>query len=336
MEKGNKIRFIFWGFIWLIVIVLTSYGMYSYFNGYGISGKLRKKLTPIVETFNNLNKLKDYSKAGIEVKASILKNGIKISYTTTTSTLNFIYKYEYVEDEEVLYTKYNMADETAGLIVAEALFDSIAVKNNHREKELFEKYEFGELYKSKIKYGGYIENDSNDSLVYVNINKTLLDTMTEDVVKDLYINETDLMNLKNELAKEDTYTYKYEKGNTKLYIEITNDKYILYLRNGEYDNYLYKSIVSTIDSLDISDEKKQQFIDNYKAVDSSTYFDNYIITIDSNVSTLDFFTEKDKVVKIEINKDKENETKVEPKKDVPEEIPEETPEEPNEANEKTD
>ena len=46
--------------------------------------------------------------------------------------------------------------------------------------------------------------------------------MTEDVIKDLYINETDLMNLKNELAKEDTYTYKYEKGNTKLYIEITN------------------------------------------------------------------------------------------------------------------
>ncbi len=303
MEKGNKIRFFFWGFIWIVVIALTIMGINSYLNGNGNSGRLRKKLTPIVETFNGLEKIKDYKKANINLKASLMKTGVKITYSTSTSNLNFIYTYKTEDNEEILFSKYNISDETAGLIVAEALFDSISVKNSHKEKELFEKFEFGELYKSKIKYGGYIENNSNDTFIYVNINKTLLDTMTEEYVKDLYINETDLINLKNELNKPNTYSYQYEKGNTKLYIEITSEKYIIYLRNGEYDNYLYKSIVSTINSLDISNEKKQQFIDNYKTIDISTYFDNYIITIDSNVSTIEFFTEKDKVVKIEINKD---------------------------------
>ncbi len=302
MEKGNKIRFVIWGLVWLLVITCTGYGIYAYYNGYGVNGKIREQLAPIADTFNNLNKVKRFNEMGIELKATLLKKGINIKYSTTVSSLNFDFDIKEIGNDTVLYTKYNIADEAIGIVVANALFDTISVKNGHVEDELFEKFEFGELYGTTIEQGGQIKTANNTTEVYVNINNTLLETMSEDVIKNRYISEEDIQNLKDEISKSNTYTYT--KSNTQLYLETTENKYIIYLRNGNYDNDLYRSIKSVINSLPLTDEDKNEFMNNYSKIDGPANFGKYTIVLDTNVEAVDYFVTKDKVIKIEIEKEK--------------------------------
>ena len=302
MEKGNKIRFVIWGLVWLVVLVCTGYGMYSYYNGYGISGKVREQLEPIVKSYNNLNKVKRFNEMDIGIKATLLKKGINIKYSTTVSTLSFDFNYEEIDNQKVLHAKYNIADETVGILVASTMFDAISVKNGHAEDELFNKFEFGELYKTTIEQGGKIVTTNNTTEVYVNINNTLLETMSEEVLMEKYISESDISNLKEALASSNSYSYT--KSQTQLYIEVKKEKYIVYLRNGNYDDNLYKSLKSVINLLPLSDDTKKEFTDNYSKIDNPATFGHYIIVLDNNVESMDYFIGKDKVIKAEITKDK--------------------------------
>ncbi len=305
MEKGNKIRFIVWGFIWIIILVASSCGIYSYYNGYGKSGKLRKELMPIITEFNNLIALEQYKKAGVKVEASLINNGIKVIFNTSMSNLTFTFDYEIVEDEKVLHTKYNKVDESTGVLVVTSMFDAVSLINNHYEGDLFERFGYGDLYNTSIKQGGKIIVDSNTTHAYININTTLLDTITDEVLDTLYIKEEDITSINENLKDDGVFTFT--KSETKLFVETTGNKYILYLRNGKYDNNLYKSIKSIINSLEVDNNIKEEFEHSYPMINNSTEFGHYIITIDADVSTMSFFDKKDNVVKIEIIKEKSGE-----------------------------
>ena len=302
MEKGNKIRFIFWGFIWIIVLVASAYGFYSYYNGYGKSGKLRKELMPIVDTFNDLNELEKYKKANVEVEASLMKNGIKVIFNTSLANLTFVFNYETVEGEKVLHTKYNKVDESTGTIIVTSMFDAVSVVNNHREGDLFDKFGYGDLYNTTVKQGGKIVVDSNTTHAYINISTTLLDEITDEVLDTLFIKEDDIVSINDDLKNNGLFTYT--KANTKVFVESTNDKYILYIRSGNYDDNLYKSIKAVINTLDFEGTIKEEFDHSYPMINTSTEFGHYVITLDTDVSTISFFDQKDKVIKIEILKEK--------------------------------
>ena len=97
MEKGYVKRLIFWGVIWLIIVACAGLGIYMYFNGHGEMGKIRKKLVPIADQFNNLSYIVDLKQnSNIDVVAKVTQDKIVVSYITdrTESTFDFVYSKE--------------------------------------------------------------------------------------------------------------------------------------------------------------------------------------------------------------------------------------------------
>ena len=302
MEKGNKIRFVLWTFIFLIIIFASLVGLYSYFTGHGQYGAIRSKLKPIVTNFNNLKGLEIYKNVDIKIKAKLKKDTILVTYSAQLINNSFEFKYKVIGDEPYLYTKYYNIDNTTAQIIVKSMIDAIAVTNNHNENDIFEKFTYNSFYDTELEEGIKFISNTSETEVYLNIDKTILDTYTDEEVDNLYINNSDIENI-NEFFKEKSI-FTYIKGKTYLYIINNDDKYIIYIRNGKYNDYLYKSIKEVINALELSDETKESFSINYPNLNESKQFADFVITLDTDVNNLEFFEKKDHVVKIEIVKEK--------------------------------
>jgi len=299
MTKGNKIRLIFWGFIWLIVLVAMAFGIYGYFNGYGISGKVRNELKPVVTSFNSLNELNIYNNANIKIKAKLNKSGIKVNYKTLTSNLAYIFDYKELDGNKVLYMKYNENSENTAQIIIREMVDAISVLNNHNEGDIFNKISYDDLYELTLNEGILIKYNNGIKEVYIDTNKSVADYITE---KDKEkITENDLLKMNNELKEKGFYTIT--RNNLILYVLSNDEKYTIYAQNNNYDDYLYKSINNLINTLDLDDKIKNSFNLNYPTISTSTEFDNYIITVDDKAFEIDVFKNKNNIIKIEILKD---------------------------------
>lgn len=303
MEKGNKIRFIIYTIIWVIVCAATGIGIYNYYNGMGVNGKIRSKLIPIIDIFNKNEELNVYKNVGIVLNAEYKKKGILIKYKTEINELNFNFDYQIIDNIETLHMKYNNMDETVATVLLKIMANSIAINKGHSDGELFSKFDYEDFYDTTLEQGVKIIVNQNETEIFFNINATLLDTISDLEIENLYIKQYDLTRMINEL--NENHKYIHTKGNTKAYIEDTNDKYIIYIRNGKYDDNLYKSIISIIETLNITNNIKEEFKISYPMLNGSKEFGHYIITLDTDVSTINEFTDKDYVIKIEILKDEE-------------------------------
>ena len=97
--------------------------------------------------------------------------------------------------------------------------------------------------------------------------------------------------------------YTYTKRDITIYVESTNEKYIIYGQGANYNDDLYKSIVSVINMLDIKQSTKSDFEVTYPSISTSKEFGNYIITINDDAKDIDVFKTKTNIIKIEIKKD---------------------------------
>ena len=299
MTKGNKIRLMFWGFIWLIVLITTILGIYSYYNGKGISGKIRKELFPYINEFNNLNELNIYKNAGINVKAKYSKNAIKVNYKTSNSNLAYIFDYKEMDGTKVLYMKYNETSDNTAKIVIREMLDAVSIVNGHNEGDIFNIINYNDLYNLSLKDGISIKYDNNNVEIYIDVNKSVADHITGKENK--YISKDEISNINDELI--DNNYFKYTKNDIIIYVKNTEDKYIVYGQNTNYDDDLYKSISNVISSLNINGIIINDFEMNYPSISTNKEFGNYNIIINDEANDINEFKSKNNIIKIEIKKD---------------------------------
>ena len=301
MKKGNKIRLIFWGIIWVIALGAAILGYISYIGGKGVLGSVQKELKPIVETFNNLNGLEKYKAADITIEAKVKKTNIVVSYITIGSTASFTFEYKEVASEKVLYMKYNTADTTTARQVVEFMLDAVSIVNGHKEGDLFEKYTYDDFLKTSAAQGVAIQNNGNDTVVYINIAKSILDykESTETPTSSV-IEETDLTDMKGTLTSE-SKQFNTSKGSIILYVLNQDTKYVIYAQdiNNAYGDNLYKSLCNVIKVL-VSEDEYNRFTKNYPSISSSKTFGKYVITINATPQEISSFDSNDNIVKVEI------------------------------------
>ena len=299
MTKGNKIRLIFWGFIWLIVLIATILGVNGYYSGKGILGKTRSELIPYIEKYNNLNELNIYKNAGINIKAKYIKNSIKVNYKTSTTNLAYIFDYKEIDGTKVLYMKYNKVNSNIAQIIIRLMVDAVSTVNGHNEGDIFNIISFDDLYTLSLDEGISIKNNEDNIEIYIDINKSVADYINGKEKK--YITKDEMSNINDKLKSDNIYTYT--KRDITIYVESTNEKYIIYGQGANYNDDLYKSIVSVINMLDIKQSTKSDFEVTYPSISTSKEFGNYIITINDDAKDIDVFKTKTNIIKIEIKKD---------------------------------
>ena len=301
MTKGNKIRLFIWGFVWLCVLGAVITGIYAFYKGYGVYGNIRQELLPIEDVFNNLNGVSKFKNSNVTIKTSINKKYLTVSYKSekVKFTLNFEYKTR--DNRKLLYLKYNDSNQSTTEYVIKEMIEAISVLNNRNEGDVFNRIEFDDLYDYTIDKGVSLTYDNTYKELEIDMNISLADNIIEKVTT--FITQNDLRNMNNELfAKE---KFDYSKFDILLHIVSYDDSYVIYIQNTKYDNDMYKSILSIINVLDITEADKNEFEINYPEISESKEFGNFKITVDDEAEDIDEFVLKDNIIKIEITKQKE-------------------------------
>lgn len=301
MTKGNKIRLFIWGFVWLCVLGAVITGIYAFYKGYGVYGNIRQELLPIEDVFNNLNGVSKFKNSNVTIKTSINKKYLTVSYKSekVKFTLNFEYKTR--DNRKLLYLKYNDSNQSATEYVIKEMIEAISVLNNRNEGDVFNRIEFDDLYDYTIDKGVSLTYDNTYKELEIDMNISLADNIIEKVTT--FITQNDLRNMNNELfAKE---KFDYSKFDILLHIVSYDDSYVIYIQNTKYDNDMYKSILSIINVLDITEADKNEFEINYPEISESKEFGNFKITVNDEAEDIDEFVLKDNIIKIEITKQKE-------------------------------
>lgn len=175
MKKENKARLIFWGTIWIIMVILSSVGIGLYMNGIGTHGKIRKELKPINDSFNNLATIQRYRDASIDIKAKLKDDKITVRYKTDTIDAS----YDFVYDDSIgigtIVMQYgnNSADKDVSISVARFMIDAVVVKNGRPEGEVFKNYQYDYFYSTSVLQGVNISDSGTTTTVKINLNAVI-------------------------------------------------------------------------------------------------------------------------------------------------------------------
>lgn len=304
MNKGNLIRLIIWGTIWVLVLAAGVVGIISYNTGHGVLGAVKHDLEPIVANFNKMKGLKKHSDVGIKIEAKIKDKNVYVSYSTGVSTASFKFEYQDISGEKVLFMKYSSADEAVANIVVEFMIEAVSITNGHEEGLVFERYNLDKFTETGILQGVQIKNTPTDTTVYINIKKSILDSNLDNAntlpEENIYITADDLTTLKDDLNKPEA-KFTAAKGKILLLVTKTDKAYTILVQDttGEYTTNLYSSIKETIKYL-FDDTTYKSFENNYPAITTSRKFDKFTITTDAENVTSTFFKVKTKIIKIEV------------------------------------
>lgn len=308
MNKGNLIRVIIWGTVWLIALAAAIVGLISYNGGHGVLGAVKHDMEPIVDNFNKMSGLKKYSDVGILIKSKIKDTNVYVSYNTGVSTASFKFEYQDLAGEKVLYMKYSSADEAVASVVVKFMIEAVSITNGHEEGKVFEKYTLENFTKTGILQGVQIKNTTSGTVVYINIAKSILDANIDNnnnVPEDnIYITEEDLVTITDDLSKTNG-KFTATKGNILLYVTKKDRTYTILAQDitGEYSTNLYNSLKETIKVL-FDETTYQSFVNNYPSITTSRKFDNFVITTDADDNNNTFFKSKTKIIKIEVTNKK--------------------------------
>ena len=97
MDKANKNRIISYSTLLGICIICVCVGVFCYFNGYGTEGAVRKELSPIIDSFNELNNIKNNT---AKVKASFKESTIVIEYDDGAIKKEFVVNYKGLNSDD--------------------------------------------------------------------------------------------------------------------------------------------------------------------------------------------------------------------------------------------
>lgn len=175
MKKENKARLIFWGTIWIIMVVLSTAGIGLYMNGIGTHGKIRKELKPINDSFNNLATIQRYRDAGIDIKAKLKDDKITVRYKTDAIDASYDFIYDDSIGIETIVMQYgnNSADKDVSISVARFMIDAVVVKNGRPEGEVFKNYQYDYFYSTSVLQGVNISDSGTTTTVKINLNAVI-------------------------------------------------------------------------------------------------------------------------------------------------------------------
>lgn len=257
MEKSFKKRFMFWGLIFLIVVGLGVYGIYSFYDGYGKIGSARKKLLPISNEFNNLDLVIRYG----GIKSEVDGDKIIVTYSTKSVKKTFIYQYVKENDKELITNTYSQEDAVVGEMIAKGMVDSVFHINSGVES-VFDTYKFQTFENVSIDSGVSLETiDSNTkNRIKIDVNKNIMASLDmPSNVNDDENNPTESNNL-NIITKEDLSDVKsrlsvrkevkFSKNTITMYIKENDDNYEIYANDlyGISDN-LSTSISNAVNAI---------------------------------------------------------------------------------------
>lgn len=249
MTKEERKNVLTWLLLCIISFTLFVIGFSKNKEGYGTTGNIRKDLTPIAETFNNIRNIKNTS---FPVNAKYKNKKIIVNYEHPSEKikLEFIYK----EDKGVkqLYTTYSKAKEKNIQIIVSNMVEAISILQGNNEGAIFKKYKYENFYTTKENHGfNLVEYNGQVTAtiaIHVNLLKQIEDLFFEET-NITYISYDDLKDLKEGLEKNKTF--EYNKGDIKLYIIEQTDKYIIYCSDKNNNSVnLYNSIMSAVNILE--------------------------------------------------------------------------------------
>ena len=300
MKKGNRIRFFVWGIVMILMLSSSLYGLVLYYEGYGKTGMIREKLYPIVDAFNNLDKLKTYRNADIRINADLEDDHIIVTYNTVKNKNSYKFDYVNMDGEHIIKSKFNQADETAANVIITSMIDAASIVSGFSEGDVYNDFKLDDFYRTDVKDGVQLIMDNSSIEVLINVDKSPINYVDiEDLTKD-YLVDNDISGLRNTFLDNSIYTYT--KGNTVLFVQDDGDKYVIYIQNGTYNSDLYKSILTVINNLDLDTVIKDEFEISYPLLSTSKSFGNYKVSLDADGSLIQEFNSKEKIVKIEIKK----------------------------------
>lgn len=301
MKKGNRTRFFIWGLVWVMLIASSLYGIILYFEGYGKTGQLRQKLSPIADAFNNLEGLNSYKNAGMRINAIYEDDKIVVEYTNLKNTSKYTFQYEKKDDDRILKAKFNQADENNAKVITKAMIDAVSIVNGFYEGDTWKKFSLDDLYRTSVSEGASLSISNTSIIVEINLDKSVIDYVNIDDLTKTYLTSKDLNNMSSSLNENNYFTYT--KGSTILYVENYEEKYDIYLQNGEYNDDLYKSILAVIDKLEIEQVIKDEFQISYPIISTSKSFGNYTVTVNADGSSISAFSSSnDNIIRVEIKK----------------------------------
>lgn len=181
MNKSNVLRCVFWGIVFTICSALAFGGLIAYHNGYGVLGKIRHNVMPIVDAFNNLDSLKEFNQIGVTIKANIGEQGLLIKYSSDANGYNYSFEYDYenIAGIPVLRSSFTSENENYAKVVLRYLIEAVSVVNGYNEGDVFEHFSLDDFYNTSVDNGISLNKSNNNINVVINLNKSILDSLNE-------------------------------------------------------------------------------------------------------------------------------------------------------------
>lgn len=264
MKRGNSIRMIFWGTLAVVSLIAGISGLFLFKSGHGAIGSIMKETKPLVETFNNLKKVKSRLTNGIEIVAKAKDDGIIASYDVSSidsngSKAQFTYKYSLNAGTRLLTMKYNVVDERIANLMNSYMIDAVAVSLGYKEDEVFEKFEMSDFENTTPKQGVNIKTVDNVTTVIINMDSCILDANIE--INDIsdFLTYEEAKN--NFLGMSNNTNVVVSTEDVIIHLNMYETYYSIYIRDNSeiYSEAMYKSIESIINVLS-GDEVLNEFV----------------------------------------------------------------------------
>ena len=266
MKKENKVRLIFWGTIWLIMVILSIVGAQLYVNGIGTYGKIRKELKPVNDSFNNLSTISRYNDAGIEIKAKLKNDKITVRYKTDTIDASYDFKYDNSIGVGTLVMQFgnNSADKDISMSVARFMIDAVAVKNGHAEGEVFKDYQFDYFYNTNVIQGLGISDEGTTTTVKINLETVITDTLKNNVPPNIIDTSTTIQRWEMQMKTTENMITVFAKTNNENYATYKTDISSIVERN--------KLELSWIDYESLTDIDLRYLSSNYNIININDFY----------------------------------------------------------------
>ena len=294
--QENKKRVIFWGIIFILTAVASFVGYYMFNDGYGETGKIKKKMEPIVENFTRNDLI--IRLGGYEAKAT--GSGITINNTENKKKFKFVFSKE--KSLDVITLEYESSDKNDAEIISRAIIDSI-YKLNGGTSSVFEVYTFDVFEQTELVDGVTLKKGSKNTLK-LDINANIMSNLNEKglpTIKPLEptLNDEDLKTLVEDL--DNNSTKLIEKDNIKIYARKTLTRYEIYFKN-EFDTneYLYESVLNVINTLNPT--AYESIKSKNDLLTESINDTSYKVLINDPAQNIDAFEDKTNITKIQIQK----------------------------------
>ena len=179
MDNANKNRIISYSTLLGICIICVCVGVFCYFNGYGTEGAVRKELSPIIDSFNELNNIKNNT---AKVKASFKESTIVIEYDDGAIKKEFVVNYNQFGSNTTLSGQINSGNSSVNNMLVESIIQAVSISQGDTTNSIAGLYD---LDKEDFKYNGKAISYNQQTYIFsVQLNVNLLEDVRNNQVTD--------------------------------------------------------------------------------------------------------------------------------------------------------